>query len=160
MHFHFQGPGFPNGQVEMKNGCYRSNNPKSSLNKRCEASLNTHGKTTRHQSCIIQKINSSNSIFIIWVDLACSLQTRIKMLLYFLKRSSLLRLGELGRVAFSVQTYIQILNDWVLRINLKHPPASHKLKARSITNSLCLHQPGKVQSQVQRITIRFCYMNS
>jgi len=38
-------------------------------------------------------------------------------------------------------TYMQTFDNWMLRINLKHPPASHELQSRWFTDMLCLHQP-------------------
>jgi len=38
-------------------------------------------------------------------------------------------------------TYMQTFNNWMLRINLKHPPASHELQSRCFTYMLGFHQP-------------------
>ncbi|WVY92265.1 hypothetical protein V8G54_037779 [Vigna mungo] len=65
-------------------------------------------KTTGNQSCIIQKIDSSEGIFIIGIRFVCS---------------------------------IQIPDNGMVRVDLKHPSAPHEFQAGCITHTLCLHQP-------------------
>lgn len=55
--------------------------------------------------------------------------------------------------------YIQVFNDCMFRINLKHPSASHILQARGITNSLWLHQPARILIRLRTLCIIFSKCN-